>query len=166
MLRQTTRALAGMGGRAAGASSPGSAFAPHAAAGASWMQNRSIGKVGVPENYGQIDGVGTKFLGTPANHREVRHLPRVASLPSPSRATTRRSTPQTRASLSRASSRVTDNPKRKNENETILRDPHHHHPQLHHHHRNQNTAKYLPSADFDQYPKVVIPCSTLMRYRG
>lgn len=98
MLRQTTRALAGMGGRAAGASSPGSAFAPHAAAGASWMQNRSIGKVGVPENYGQIDGVGTKFLGTPANHREVRHLPRVASLPSPSRATTRRSTPQTRAS--------------------------------------------------------------------
>ena len=73
MLRQTTRALAGMGGRAAGASAPGSAFAPHAAAGASWMQNRSIGKVGVPENYGQIDGVGTKFLGTPANHREVRH---------------------------------------------------------------------------------------------
>jgi hypothetical protein len=83
MLRQTTRALAGMGGRAAGASSPGSAFAPHAAAGASWMQNRSIGKVGVPENYGQIDGVGTKFLGTPANHREVRHLPRVTSLPLP-----------------------------------------------------------------------------------
>jgi hypothetical protein len=98
MLRQTTRALAGMGGRAAGASSPGSAFAPHAAAGASWMQNRSIGKVGVPENYGQIDGVGTKFLGTPANHREVRHLPRVTSPPSLSRATTRRSTPQTRAS--------------------------------------------------------------------
>ena len=99
MLRQTTRALAGMGGRAAGASSPGSAFAPHAAAGASWMQNRSIGKVGVPENYGQIDGVGTKFLGTPANHREVRHLffPRVASLPSPSRATTRRFSRPSRA---------------------------------------------------------------------
>ena len=87
-----------MGGRAAGASAPGSAFAPHAAAGASWMQNRSIGKVGVPENYGQIDGVGTKFLGTPANHREVRHE-RIETHPAPAfrggafRATTRRATP-------------------------------------------------------------------------
>lgn len=34
---------------------------------------RGIGQVGVPENYGQVkDGPGTKFLGTPANHREVR----------------------------------------------------------------------------------------------
>ena len=34
---------------------------------------RGIGQVGVPENYGQIkDGPGTKFLGTPDNHREVR----------------------------------------------------------------------------------------------
>jgi len=33
-----------------------------------------IEKVGVPENYGQIKdgGPGTKFLGTPDNHREVR----------------------------------------------------------------------------------------------
>ena len=34
---------------------------------------RGFGQVGVPENYGQVkDGPGTKFLGTPANHREVR----------------------------------------------------------------------------------------------
>jgi hypothetical protein len=65
MLRQTTRALAGVTGRASPASTP----AALGVAGA-----RSIGKVGVPENYGQIDGVGTKFLGTPANHREVGAL--------------------------------------------------------------------------------------------
>ena len=115
MLRQTTRALAGMGGRAAGASAPGSAFAPHAAAGASWMQNRSIGKVGVPENYGQIDGVGTKFLGTPANHREVRHerigvsSPRVSRDDSPLDAARRATAPVARGA-EQASSNV-DNPK-------------------------------------------------------
>jgi len=115
MLRQTTRALAGMGGRAAGASSPGSAFAPHAAAGASWMQNRSIGKVGVPENYGQIDGVGTKFLGTPANHREVRHerigmsSPRVSRDDSPLDAV--RLAPAPVARGSRAGVVNVDNPK-------------------------------------------------------
>ena len=115
MLRQTTRALAGMGGRAAGASAPGSAFAPHAAAGASWMQNRSIGKVGVPENYGQIDGVGTKFLGTPANHREVRHerigmsSPRVSRDDSPLDAVRRAPAPVARGS--RAGVVNVDNPK-------------------------------------------------------
>ena len=37
---------------------------------------RGIGQVGVPENYGQVkDGPGTKFPGTPANHRRcvLRH---------------------------------------------------------------------------------------------
>jgi hypothetical protein len=71
MLRQTTRALVGVAGRASAAPRMGSGL-DNSAAGASWVQNRWIGKVGVPENYGQIDGVGTDFLGTPTNHREVR----------------------------------------------------------------------------------------------
>ena len=45
------------------------------------FKNRSIGKVGVPENYGQIDGVGTKFLGTPANHRRY-DTTRASGIPS------------------------------------------------------------------------------------
>lgn len=73
MLRQTSRALVSAAGRATGAPSTGSLSNNSSAACASqWVQNRTIGKVGVPENYGQIDGVGTSFLGTPVNHREVR----------------------------------------------------------------------------------------------
>jgi hypothetical protein len=73
MLRRTSRALVSAAGRATGAPSTGSLSNNSSAACASqWVQNRTIGKVGVPENYGQIDGVGTSFLGTPVNHREVR----------------------------------------------------------------------------------------------
>ena len=35
---------------------------------------RGIGQVGVPEEYGQPKEGGTKFLGTPANHREVNNV--------------------------------------------------------------------------------------------
>ena len=67
MLRQTTRAVAGHAMRV---SERAPALGPHG--GFAAMGARHIGKVGVPENYGQIDSVGTDFLGTPKNHREVR----------------------------------------------------------------------------------------------
>lgn len=65
LLRTTSRAV----GRA------GLAGAPPMAPFGGMLSVRGIGQVGVPENYGQIkDGPGTKFLGTPENHREVSDL--------------------------------------------------------------------------------------------
>ena len=92
MLRQTTRAVAGHAMRV---SERAPAMGPHG--GFAAMGARHIGKVGVPENYGQIDSVGTDFLGTPKNHREVR----ARSLrPAPPRTRTRTRATRTRTQTS------------------------------------------------------------------
>ena len=92
MLRQTTRAVAGHAMRV---SERAPAMGPHG--GFAAMGARHIGKVGVPENYGQIDSVGTDFLGTPKNHREVR----ACSLrPAPPRTRTRTRATRTRTQTS------------------------------------------------------------------